>query len=448
MKSTIDMTSGQPLRLMMRFAVPILLSSVLQQLYTLADSMIVGRFLGMNAFAAVSAAGFIAWLPQNMMLGLTHGFGVVLSHLFGAGDPKGFKKAGWISAILTFGLALLFYFCLTAYLEPILDVLKLPEELKSDACEYLLWIYAGLVFFAMYNWVSSALRAAGDSRTPLIGLITASVINIFLDYVLIKVIPMGVSGPALSTVIGQAAAFLYCTAVLLSKKTDFPKKSSVRMDAGWKALLYMGIPPMLRDGVIAVGGLCVQRVINGFGTDFVGGMAAAGRYFAIISMSGGCLEGAVSTFSGQNFGAGQIERIRTGVRKTVRLSMLMAVCTMGVFWLAAPVLIRLITVTDGSGMFETGVYALRWSLAFLPFLHLLFIYRPAIQGMGSSITPMLSGGAELGMRIASVFGLTALIGYTSACVADGLGWMLASALLWIRYRMLIKKYGSEHSKNG
>ncbi len=440
MKSTMDMTYGRPLRLMIHLAFPILLSSVLQQLYTLFDSMIVGRFLGMEAFAAVSAAGFIAWLPQNMMLGLTHGFGIVLSRLFGAGDVKGFKKANLLSAIVSGLFAVSFFVLLTVYCDPILTLLRLPDELKPYAVDYLFVIYPGLVFFALFNWISSALRAMGDSKTPLTALFVSSVINIALDYVLIKVIPMGVVGPALSTVIGQAVALLYAAIVFIGKKAEFPARSLTYMDAGLKALMYMGVPPMLRDGVIAVGGLCVQRVINGFGTDFVGGMAAAGRYFAIISMSGGCLEGAVATFSGQNFGAGQIERIRMGVSKAVKLSLLTAALTMAVSWLIAPGLIYLITGSNETKMFELGVYALRCAVLFLPGLHLLFIYRPAIQGMGSSFTPMLSGFAELGMRIFSVMCLTKLIGYTSACIADGLGWALAAGLLFVRYRMMMKKH--------
>lgn len=440
MRGTMDMTYGQPLRLMIRFAFPILLTSVLQQLYTLFDGLIVGRFLGMNAFAAVSAAGFIAWLPQNMMLGLTHGFGIVLSRLFGAGDVKGFKKANLLSAIVSGLFAVSFFAFLTVYCDRILDILKLPGELKPYASDYLYVIYSGLVFFAFFNWISSALRAMGDSKTPLAALFVSSVINISLDYVLIKVIPMGVVGPAFSTVIGQAAALLYACIVFVRKKAEFPDKSNADMGSGLKALMYMGVPPMLRDGVIAVGGLCVQRVINGFGTDFVGGMAAAGRYFAIISMSGGCLEGAVATFSGQNFGAGQIGRIRTGIRKAVKLSLLTAALTMAVSWLIAPGLIYLITGTNETKLFELGVYALRCSIVFLPCLHLLFIYRPAIQGMGSSVTPMLSGLAELGMRILSVMCLTKLIGYRSACIADGLGWALAAGLLFVRYRMLMKKH--------
>ena len=443
MKGTMDMTYGRPLRLMIHFAFPILLSSVLQQLYTLFDGLIVGRFLGMNAFAAVSAAGFIAWLPQNMMLGLTHGFGIVLSRLFGAGDVKGFRKANLLSAIVSGLFAVFFCTFLIVHCDRILDILKLPGELKSYASDYLYVIYLGLVFFALFNWISSALRAMGDSKTPLVALFVSSVINISLDFALIKVIPMGVVGPALSTVIGQAAALLYSCIVFIRKKAEFPDRSDANMGSGLKALIYMGVPPMFRDGVIAIGGLCVQRIVNGFGTDFVGGMAAASRYFAIISMSGGCLEGAVATFSGQNFGAGQIGRIRTGVKKAVRLSILMAAFAIVVSWSVTPGLIYLITGTNETEMFELGVYALRCSLVFLPCLHLLYIYRPAIQGMGSSVTPMLSGFAELGMRILSVFCLTNWLGYTSACIADGLGWMLAAALLWARYRMVIKKYGSD-----
>ena len=440
MNNTMDMTKGRPLPLIMRFALPIMLTSVLQQLYSLADGVIVGRYLGITAFAAIGAAGFIAWLPQNMLLGLSHGFGAVLSQLFGAGDRAEFRRGNVRAGVLSGLIALVFTIPLILFREELLALLRTPAELRQYASDYLLIIYIGLPFFALFNWAASALRAMGDSRTPLIAMLLSSVINIVLDFVLIKLIPLGVVGPALSTVIAQVISFVHCVAALLIKKPDFPACNGTKVDGSIRRMLYMGFPPMLRDCVISVGGLYVQSVVNSFGVAFVAGMTAANRYFSIISMSGGSLEGAVATFSGQNAGAGKYGRIRRGVFSALLLTLGMAAASMLVFWFAAPWLICMITGEAETEALRMGIYALRCSIVFLPALHLLFLYRAAIQGMGSAVTPMLSGFAELAMRIFSVCCLTAYIGYTSACIADGLGWVLAVIPLAARYVILIRKY--------
>ena len=417
-----------------------MLTSILQQVYSLADGIIAGRFLGINAFSAITAAGFIAWLPQNMILGITHGFGVVLSRLFGAGLREEFKKANQRSCILTCISALFFSAVILILLEKLLVILNFPTELWKDASEYLVVIQAGLVFFALFNWAASALRAMGDSNTPFFAMIVSFAINLALDFAFIKVFGMGAIAPALSTVIGQIVSFLYCLTALMIRKYSFPMRANSRVDGSVKQLLYMSVPPMIRDGVIAVGGLAVQSVVNEFGIVVLGGMAAANRFFSMICMAGGCFEGVVSTYAGQNFGAGNYGRIRKGIRDTLVLSLLLAVFSIAVFWLLAPVMIRIIIGPDETEILSMGVYWLRCSLLFLPFLHALFIYRPAIQGMGSSITPMISGFSELGMRLFCVYLLTESIGYTSACIADGTGWLLASAVLLIRYIILIDKY--------
>lgn len=443
MKTVQDMTKGWPPPIIIRFAAPILLTSILQQLYSLADGMIAGRFLGVNAFAAISAAGFIAWLPQNMLLGLTHGFSVVMSQLFGAGDREEFRKGAIRSALLSCGASLVFLAVLAVMCEKWMILMRFPAELHNPARNYLLIIYAGLPFFALFNWAASVLRAQGDSRTPFWAMFLSSAVNIVLDYVFVVSIPMGVAGPSLSTVIGQILAFLYCFTALCFRKPHFPARSDKRVEGSVRQLMYMGFLPMLRDGVIAIGGLFVQSVVNGFGVLFVGGMAAANRFFSVISMSAGCFEGAVGTFCGQNFGAGKYDRIRRGVRSTVWLSLALAALTMLVTWFSAPFLIRLIVGPAETEMLSIGVCALRWSIWFLPALHLLFIFRPAIQGMGSSVTPLLSGFAELAMRLFSVFVLASCMGYTSAYIADGLGWVLASLLLAARYVVCIRKSANE-----
>ena len=443
MNNTIDMTRGRPIPLLLKFAYPIMLTSILQQLYSLADSMIVGRFLGISAFAAVGAAGFIAWLPQNMLLGLTHGFSIVLSQQFGAGDKAGFKLANRRAAILSAGFTVFFTIVLIIFRDKLLALLKTPAELMEYARDYLLIIYLGLIFHGMFNWAASALRAMGDSKTPMIAMFASSAINIALDIVLIKLIPLGVAGVALATVMAQLASLCICLYKLHSAYPEFPPLAKAIPDGSIGQLLKMGLPPMFRDGVIAVGGLYVQRVINTFGVAFVAGMTAANCYFSILSMLGGSLEGAVATYCGQNTGANRNDRVRSGVRSGALLTLIFACITILAAYFSAPYLIRLITGDSAAEALKTGIFALRCSACFLPALHLLFLYRAALQGMGDAVTPMLSGFMELGMRVVCVLALTEYIGPVAACIADGLGWLAAAILLMAKYLFTLQRFGSE-----
>lgn len=441
MKNATDMTKGPALPLLMRFAFPIMLTSVLQQLYSLCDGIIIGRFLGIEGFAAIGAAGFIAWLPQSMLMGLAHGYGAILSQMFGAGDADGFARLQKRTAYLSGLLALAASVLLIAFRENLLTLVNIPNELRSYAGDYLLLIYAGMVVYSLYNWAAAILFARGDSRTPLIALLASSAVNIALDIVLVYAIPLGVKGAAIATVTAHMVSFAICAAAIRLKRVDFPEPGVKKIDGSMYRVLRMGIPPMLRDGVIAVGGLYVQSVINTFGIAVMAGLTAAGKYFSIVSMLGGSLEGAVGTYSGQNSGAGKYDRIRHGIRAATLLSMAFAVFTIILTFAAAPHLIRLITGNSDAEALRMGVYALRCTAFLLPALHILFIFRAALMGMGDSVTPMLSGFAELGMRLFSVFVLPPYIGYTAACIADGLGWIGAALLLVGVYCIAIRKRG-------
>lgn len=430
----MDMTRGRPLPLLVRFGLPLMLSSILQQLYSLCDSMVVGRLIGVEAFAAVGAASFLNWLPLSMLLGLTQGFAVVLSQRFGAGDGHGLKRAAWLSTLIGMAAAILMGALGILFLHPQLTAMRTPEEMLDLTAAYLRVVFAGLIASALYNVAATLLRAAGDSRTPLLALAVSTLCNIALDYVLVAFANMGVEGVALATVLAQLISLAVCLIRIILKPIHTPEPSAPAMTGGFAAqLLRNGLPPMFRDGVIAVGGLFVQNVVNGFGVAFVAGMTAARRYFSMMEMAGAALEGALATFVGQNAGANRPDRIREGTRTAVRLGVAAALLTAMIEAIFARPLITLLVGDSSAEVIRFGVTALRLTALFLPFLYLLCLYRASLQSMGDALTPMLSGFAEMIMRLLSVLLLPPFIGHAAAYMADGLGWVAAAILLMTVY---------------
>lgn len=423
------MTQGRPLPLMARFAVPLILSSLLQQAYSLADSAIVGWLIGTEAFAAVGSASFLSWLPTSMMMGLSQGFAVLLGQRFGAGDRAGMRRATAISAGLSLFVSLAMSALFLAFLRPLLAAMQTPAEMMEYAADYLRVVFAGLFATGLYNVAAAVLRARGDSRTPMVALVISTALNIALDWALVALADMAVVGVALATVIAQCASLAYCCAVL-RREPEFPRAAGEPMLRGVASqLLRLGLPPMVRDGVTAVGGLFVQTVVNGFGVAFVAGITAARRYFSMLEMVGSGLDGSLATFVAQNAGAGQRARIREGTRAATRFGLCAAAVTALLAAAFARPLIALLVADAGEEVLASGIAALRFTALFLPALYLLYIYRAALQGMGDALTPTLSGFTELALRVASVLLLPALIGRGAAYVADGLGWLFAAALL-------------------
>ena len=430
MSNALDMTRGKPLPLLVKFGVPLMLSYILQQLYSLCDSVIVGRLIGVEAFAAVGSASFLSALPLEMLLGLTQGFGVVLAQRFGAGDEAGLRR----SALLSSGFGCVAAVLMTAmglcFLTPLLTVLRTPTALMEMAAAYLRVMFFGLIATALYNVAATLLRAMGDSRTPLVALVASTLLNIVLDYLLVAWGGMGVEGVALATVLATVFALGVCAMRLHSHPGKLPPPSGEPMRRGVGAqLLKMGLPPMFRNGVVAVGGLYVQSVVNGFGVAFVAGMTAARRYFTMMVMVSGALEGALATFVGQNAGAGRTERIEAGTRTAVRLALVASIFTGICTAVFARPLIALLVTEGNAEVVQVGVEALRVTSLLLPSLYLLCLYRATLQSMGDAVTPTLSGFTELALRILCVSLLPSLIGRSAAYLADGLGWVAAMILL-------------------
>ena len=324
------------------------------------------------------------------------------------------------------------------FLKPLLALMKTPDQLVSNSALYLTVLWSGLVVTAMMNLAASGLRSIGDSRTPLQGLLLSSVLNIVLDVLLVAVIPMGVAGTALATVLSQlAAAVLFFRAlnragVICSQSWQLPGRAELR------ELLRLGVPPMLSFGVNAASGGLYQRAINGFGVAVIAGMSASYRYFDLLNVVGYGMEGAVSVFSAQNAGAGDYRRIRQGTRTALLLGggATLAINLVAIIF-AAP-LIRLFLGGEMAQAVQVGAASLRVRSAFVAVMYLLCAWRAAISGMGNALIPMVSGFMELGLKTAAIVILPSLLGLTGLYLMDAAAWLPVAAFLGISYHRVLR----------
>ena len=437
---TLDMTQGKPSRLLMKFAFPLMLSMLLQQCYSLCDTLIVGRFLGAVALTATGAAGALSWFPQNLVCCAIYAYGVALSHRFGAKDMDGFRHHFAGSMVLAIVIGVIVTLVGTAYAENFLILLDTPLELLPQATEYLRILWIGFLVTTLMNLFSTALTSIGDSKTPLVSLAISSVVNIVLDIVFLAWLDMGIGGAALATVLAQVFATAWNLLQLIRKGDVLPKLRHFQLQ--WtvmKELLRLSLPQMLSSAVINTGGLLVQRIINGYGVEFVMGLNASGRIFGTLYVVGYGLELAVLTYTGQNWGAGKKDRIQSGMRISALIGFISSAAIGIVVALFAEPLVRFLITDASEETIHIGAEALRIQSLFLPSMYLLCEYRAAIQGMGNAMYPMFSGFSELAMRIIGSLLLPMAMGRAGMYFIDAAAWIPTMVLMMVGYVAVLRK---------
>lgn len=443
MNRTMDMTEGRPFRLIVLFSLPLLLNNIFQQLYYVVDSIVVGQLIGVDAFAAIGAAGFYYWFVLCVIIGFAQGFGALFAQRFGAKDYNGLRRVIAQSVILTAVLSVVLTAACLLLLYPALVLVNTPSDIIGDANTYLLWVLSATPVMFAYNVCAAILRALGNSRAPLVAVIISTAINIVLDLAFVGLCGMGIAGVAVATVIANCFALVYC---LLSLRTiEIVRIRRADFTGGRDAafsLMRLGGPLAFRNFVIETGSMLVQYVINGYGTLFVAGIAAALKYFGFMNLVGFSLDGTVSVYVGQNYGAGRFDRIKKGLKAARRIAIVSSVITAAFTALFGREMVLLLITGDPAEVAvvtEIGYHNLLAFSACLPALYLLFIYRSAIQGMGNSSIPMASGFIELAMRILCVFVLPLFIGVWGVYFSIGAGWLVAGAMLVISYYAVFRR---------
>jgi len=439
MSNIKDMTEGNPIRLMVRFSIPLLISNALHLLFTVIDAAIIGRILGVSAFASIGATASPFWMVLSLVFGINQGFSTLMAQRFGAKDMEGLRKAFVTAAYLAAAFSIAIGISGLLGVRPLMELLRTPAELIGGAVTYLSWLWAGKPLVFICNLLSVTLFALGDSKTPLHAMITATVINIVFDFILI--VPFGIAGVAAASLIAQTAALVYCLRALI--KTGLFKGCGFKIDTGsvWP-LLRLAMPLGFRNAVIEVGGLLVQRYVNEYGTEFIAGVAAAKRMYSLLMIAGGAIEASVVTFVAQNFGAKQLDRVKKGVKDALKLVIGSALVMMAI---ALPFGRQILSLLiDGEAaqidaVLDAGTRQLMLMTLGLPFLYLLFMYRAALQGIGNAFIPMMSGFVELALRIVSVMVLTRFLGDWGVLLSDPLAWPFATALLVVSYIIVFRR---------
>ena len=438
---TKDMTAGNPVKLILIFALPILAGNMLQQLYSLVDSLIIGRLLGVTALTAVSASGWLDWAVLSVPMGLAQGYSIHAAQCYGGKRFADLKRSVAQSYLISIAATILLEFASQFLLHPVLVWMNSPDETIRMTENYLRIIYAGLPVVMCVNIFSGFLHALGNSRVPLIALACATTVNIALDWWFVGSLGMGTNGGAYATVLAQVVSAVICFRAVLKIPQLKPEKKDYRPDKKViRKLVRLGFPIAFQNLIISLGGLILQGVVNAFGFVFMAGYNAAARFQGLIEIAGTALGNAAGTFTGQNFGAGKMDRVREGLRRSAQIGFLLAV-SIGLIMVFFGKPLLSLFIREEAGVSDQvmgfGYDFLRIMAAGLPMLYLLFIYRTTLQGLGDTVVPMVSGFVELALRIGAALLLPTVIGYWGVYLAEIAAWIGAGIFLIIGcYRRL------------
>lgn len=437
---TKDMTVGNPTKVLIQFSLPMIVSNLFQQVYSMVDAIVVGKRLGVDALAAVGSTGSINFMVIGFFTGLANGFGILVAQKFGAGEKEKLKKVVAMSVYLALITAIVITTLSILTSMPLLRLLNTPKDIIKDANCYISLIYTGIIATIFYNLLSTILRALGDSKTPLYVILISSGINAVLVVILVVFTPLGVAGAAIATDIAQVISCILCFLVIRRNPLLKLEKQDwvIEIDI-CKKLFILGIPAALQNSVTAVGGMILQAIINGYGPIYVAAYTAAMKVMSIAEQPGATFGYAISTYVGQNLGANKLDRIRQGVRRGILISTSVnIIISLSMFFFNRQIVGLFIKssevkVLDIAGLFIIVMSFLIWNLG------LLFIYRSALQGMGNTFIPMMSGVLELGIRLVVAISLPIFLHFLGICIAEVSAWVGAEMLLMIYYYKLMRQ---------
>jgi putative MATE family efflux protein len=433
---TKNLTTGHPAKIILLFTLPLLIGNVFQQLYGFADAFVVGRTISVDALAAVGSTGSLSFLLLGFAWGMTAGFAIPTAQAFGANDPEGVRRSVATGAILTGVFAVVLTAIAVPIARPLLEVMQTPPEIIDDATTFIVVTFWGIGATMFFNFLSNAIRALGDSRTPLIFLAIACVLNVVLVVVFIVTFGMGVEGAALATITSQLVSVLLC---LWLVKAKMPILRLSRADwrvtrADLTTQLRLGLPMGFQSSIIAIGALVLQYSLNGLGAESVAAYTAAQKVdgLAVAPMASFGL--ALATYTAQNYGARAYARIRRGVFQTCLMSVGFSVAIAMINILFGPTLVRLFVGQGEEHVVELAQTYLVLNGVLYFVLGLLFAIRNTLQGLGRTFIPTLSGVMELATRVVAALVLAAHFGFAGVALAGPLAWIAATIPLWLSYR--------------
>lgn len=442
MKQKNNMLSGNVLKSIIPFALPIMLSSLLQYNYSLIDNIIVGRYVSTDALAAVGNVGPISSFVVGASLGLTSGFTIPIAQAFGANDRKKLNlyTASSVKVSLIAGICTIIFGEILSY--PLLRAIGTPDEIIKMSASYINVLYLGVPFQMLSSNFTAISRAVGESRKPLYFHIVSVIVNFFLDLLFVKHFAWGVEGAAGATLISQALAMVLTGAYVFKfnqnisvTKSDF--KPNIKV--AWEQI-KLGIPVSLQFTITSIGSMCLQGAVNGFGANVIAGFTAAGKVENLTNIPMSGLGVATQTFVGQNFGAKNYDRIVKSIRKIFVLDLVVSVImSITLYAIGEPLVSLFSTEVNSEMMFAAKRYILATAQCY-SLVAILFVLRNTLQGLGYTYANMIAGAGELVGRIAIAFIFTKIIGFSAVCYAAPAAWLLADIPLAIIYLNKEKKF--------
>lgn len=428
---TRDMTSGSPMKLILGFSIPLLLGFLFQQFYSLVDTLIVGRYLGVDPLAAVGSTGSINFLVIGFCIGVCTGFSIPVAHKFGAGDYVGLRKYAANCAWLAAGFSVVMTLLTVLFCRGILELMHTPDNIIDDAYSYIVVIFLGIPVIFLYNILSGIIRALGDSRTPVIFLVLSSVLNIALDLFFIINLNMGVAGAAWATVISQGVSGILCLFYIIKKfeilhisREEWKPEGHLML-----SLCNMGIPMGLQYSITAIGSVILQSAVNSLGSDAVAVVTAAGKIGAFLACPFDAMGSTMATYGGQNAGARKLKRIGQGLKSCILLGAGYSVIAfLTAFFLGEPLASMFIKEGAAHLLSDVRLFLIVNTTFYFP-LALVNIVRFMIQGIGFPKFAILAGVFEMAARALAGFVLVPVFGFTAACFGNPIAWIFADIFL-------------------
>ena len=426
-----DMTAGSPMKLIFNFTIPIFFGMLFQQFYSIVDTMIVGKILGVDALAAVGATGSLTFMIIGLCNGIASGFAIPVAQRFGARDESGLKSYIANGVYLGAVVSVIITVIVTTFCYTILKIMNTPLNIIDESHKYLFIIFMGLPVTFFYNYFSGVMRSLGDSKTPLYFLLAASVLNIILDVVSIIYLGMGVEGAAYATILSQLIATI-ASGIYMWKKypvlhmTKEERKAKMQ-NMGY--LLYMGLPMGLQYSITAIGAVILQTALNGLGSMYVAAVTSGVRIVCFFFTMFDALGATMTTFGGQNVGARKLDRVKKGLGCACLIGSVYAVFAFGILYVTGPKLALLfVDASETELIANIAKYLVLESMFYIP-LAFVDCFRYLLQGMGYSMLAIIAGGLEMLARIIAAFAIVPVYGFVGVCLAGPIAWIMADLYL-------------------
>lgn len=445
---TKKMTEGSPAKLIVMFTIPLLIGNIFQQLYSMVDTLIVGRTLGVDALAAVGCTGSINFLILGFAMGVSTGLAIITAQRFGAKDEEGVRRSVAAGAWISLGVTVVLTAVSVPLARQILELMNTPMEIIDGAYDYIIVIFWGIIACMLFNFLSNIIRALGDSRTPLLFLVIACILNIVLDFGLILGAGMGVAGAAWATIISQMVSGLLCLWYIKKKLPILHLSKDDWKVSGWdmKQHFKISMPMGFQMSIIAIGAVVLQFVLNGLGSAAVAAFSAAQRIDQIAGQPMNSFGTTMATYAAQNYGAGEIGRIKKGVLQCCLISVGFSIAV-GLVNVFAGYQMAGFFVGDGERAVQSMAQTyLQINGAMYFVLALLYIFRFTLQGLGKGFMPTVAGVMELIMRTFAAVFLTAAVGFAGACWASPLAWVGACIPLAAAYFLTMRRLSAGLNK--